>query len=211
MPRHPDRLRCRLAWAGAMALTASMVAGASAGAARADDEADARASVEATIDEVMRILHDDVMTLENKKDHVEAIAIENFDFDVISRLVLARNWRKFNDTQRADFAEAFKHHLSATYRDTLDNFSDETITVESSRSERNGDVTVKTVVHVQGDKVLVDYRMRKREDRWLGIDVIIEGVSLVQNFRAQAQEIVTSEGPDALIQRLRDKNTAEAG
>ena len=51
----------------------------------------------------------------------------------------------------------------------------------------------------------VDYRLRKGDAGWRGIDVIIEGVSLVQNFRSQAQEIVSAEGPDGLIQKLRDK------
>ena len=190
--------------AAALALAASEVAGA-------DDQVEARASVQETIDRVMDVLHNDALSLEEKKQGVENIAIESFDFDVVSRLVLARNWRKFDETQRVDFKDAFQYHLSSTYRDTLDNFSDETITVERSRAEKNGDVTVTTVIHHKGDRILVDYRMRNREGRWRGIDVIIEGVSLVQNFRAQAQEIVTSEGPDALIQRLRDKHTAEAG
>jgi ABC-type transporter MlaC component len=47
--------------------------------------------------------------------------------------------------------------------------------------------------------------MRSGEGGWRGIDVIIEGVSLVQNFRAQAQEIVSAEGPDGLIKKLRAK------
>lgn len=181
------------------------------GVASADDQAGARASVQNTIDQVMEVLHNNSLDLEEKKRRVEDIAIQSFDFDVVSRLVLARNWRKFDETQRLDFRDAFQYHLSATYRDTLDNFSDETISVEQSRAEKNGDVTVMTVIHHKGDRIVVDYRMRNRNGRWRGIDVIIEGVSLVQNFRAQAQEIVSSEGPDALIQRLRDKRTAEAG
>ena len=67
-------------------------------------------------------------------------------------------------------------------------------------------MTVRSAIHLDdGDDVRVDYRCRKSGDRWLGIDVIVEGVSLVQNFRAQAQEIVSNEGPDALIERLRTK------
>ena len=93
-----------------------------------------------------------------------------------------------------------------TYRDTIDNFTDETITVEDTRLERRGDVTVMTLVHRSADTVDVNYRLRKTDVGWRGIDVIIENVSLVQNFRAQAQEIVSNHGPDGLIQRLRDKH-----
>ena len=95
--------------------------------------------------------------------------------------------------------------LSATYRDTLNDFRDETIAIASSRMEKNGDVTVMTLVKGSASDTKVDYRLRKSDAGWRGIDVIIEGVSLVQNFRSQAQEIVSTEGPDGLIKKLRAK------
>ncbi len=169
-------------------------------------EGEARDYVQGTVDEVMGVLRDPGMPVEEKKRSIEQLAYERFDFAIISRLVLARNWKKFSETQRADFTEAFKQHLSVTYRDTIDNFTDETITIEGTRLERRGDVTVKSLVHRSADTVDVNYRMRKTDAGWRGIDVIIENVSLVQNFRAQAQEIVSNHGPDGLIQRLRDKH-----
>ncbi len=201
------RTRCaRVAGAGAIAVALGLALFAHDARASTPDEDAARAAVQDTIDRVLAILGDDALSLDQKKDQVEAIAIDSFDFDVISRLVLARNYKKFDDRQRSDFTEAFKRHLSATYRDTLDTFSDEAISIESTRPESNGDVTVRSAIHLDdGDNVRVDYRCRKRGERWLGIDVIVEGVSLVQNFRAQAQEIVSNDGPDALIERLNTK------
>jgi phospholipid transport system substrate-binding protein len=174
-------------------------------AAIAPAEEEARHFVQQTIDDVLGILHDDGLSLEQKKDRVEQIAYERFDFELISRLVLARNWNSMSEQQRADFVDAFKKHLSATYRDTLDTFRDEKIAVDGSRLESRGDVTVMTVVRQDTGDTKVDYRLRKTDAGWRGIDVIIEGVSLVQNFRTQAQEIIGAEGADALIQKLRDK------
>jgi phospholipid transport system substrate-binding protein len=182
--------------------TGLCIAGAAFAAASEDD---ARQFVQGTIDQVMDILHNGSMPLEQKKARVEDLAYERFDFELISRLVLARNWQRFSPKQKADFIEAFKKHLSATYRDTLDSFKDETIAIASARSEKNGDVTVMTRVKGATGDTSVDYRLRKGDAGWRGIDVIIEGVSLVQNFRSQAQEIVSAEGPDGLIQKLRDK------
>jgi len=168
-------------------------------------EEEARRFVQQTIDDVMGILHDDALTLEEKKDRVESIAYERFDFELISRLVLARNWNTMTPQQQRDFVDAFKKHLSATYRDTLDEYRDEKITIEGSRLEARGDVTVLTLIRQSSGDTKVDYRLRRTDAGWRGIDVIIEGVSLVQNFRTQAQEIISSEGADALIQKLRDK------
>jgi phospholipid transport system substrate-binding protein len=52
--------------------------------------------------------------------------------------------------------------------------------------------------------------MRARDDSWYVIDVIIEGVSLISNFRSQVQEIVSANGPSRLIEILREKNEKEA-
>lgn len=180
-------------------------------AAPSADEVAARAFVQQTIDSVLAILKDPAIPLEDKKVKVEAIAYKSFDFTLMSRLVLARNWDKFSPKQQTDFVDAFKKHLSATYRDTLNTFRDETISIVSSRAESNGDVTVMTVVKGSADTTKVDYRMRKSDGGWRGIDVIIEGVSLVQNFRSQAQEIVSAEGPDGLIQKLRSKQMKKPG
>jgi len=193
--------------AGALLLASALafVAAERAVAAPSADDGAARAFVQQTIDSVLVILRNKSVPLETKKTEVETIAYESFDFTLMSRLVLARNWDKFSPKQQTDFVDAFKKHLSATYRDTLNTFRDETISIVGSRVESNGDVTVMTVVKGSADDTKVDYRMRKSPAGWRGIDVIIEGVSLVQNFRSQAQEIVSAEGPDGLIQKLRSK------
>jgi len=190
-------------WALVLVAAAGISAAGAAFAAASED--DARSFVQGTMDQVMYILHDGSMPLDQKKEQVEELAYERFDFELISRLVLARNWQRFSPQQKTDFIDAFKKHLSATYRDTLDSFKDETIAIASSRAEKNGDVTVMTRVKGATGDTTVDYRLRKSDVGWRGIDVIIEGVSLVQNFRSQAQEIVSAEGPEGLIQKLRDK------
>ncbi|MEB2346695.1 MAG: ABC transporter substrate-binding protein [Deltaproteobacteria bacterium] len=189
------------------AVAAAVLLGASvlARAAVAPAEEEARRFVQQTIDDVLGVLHDSSLTLDQKKDRVEAIAYERFDFELICRFVLARNWNTMSEQQQHDFVDAFKKHLSATYRDTLDSFSDEKILVDGSQPEARGDVTVKTIVRQGSGDTRVDYRLRKTDAGWRGIDVIIEGVSLVQNFRTQCQEIISAEGADALIQKLRDK------
>jgi phospholipid transport system substrate-binding protein len=190
--------------AAALALGVAGVA-ALAPAAITPPEVEARAFVQDTIDTVLGILHDGGLSLDQKKNQVEELAYERFDFPLICRLVLAQNWNRMTEQQRNDFIDAFKKHLSVTYRDTLDTFKDEKISVAGSRLEPKGDVTVMTMVKASTGDTKVDYRLRKVDVGWRGIDVIIEGVSLVQNFRSQAQEIISSEGADALIQKLRDK------
>jgi phospholipid transport system substrate-binding protein len=77
--------------------------------------------------------------------------------------------------------------------------------------EPRGDVTVKTkVTGGEFDGAFIDYRMRYRDEDWRIIDVVIEGISLVANFRDQFREVLSREGPEHLLQKLREKSEAGA-
>ncbi len=125
--------------------------------------------------------------------------------------MLARNWRKLSPEQREAFVAEFKRHLSLTYGRSLRDYRDQKVEIGEAREERNGDVTVRTeIIGASAQPVQVAYRLRERDDRWFVIDVVIEGVSLIQNFRTQTQEIISRDGADHLIEVLREKNAARA-
>ena len=180
-----------------------------AGAARAQDDAAAAATaaVSDVMNQVIALGRDKSISPAEKRSRIEAIAMDGFDWPTMSRLVLARNWKKLSDTQKPEFIEQFKKHLSLTYGKRLEQIGDEKVDIGASRVSKNGDVTVKTkIVGGAADGVLIDYRLRENEGEWRVIDVIIEGVSLVANFRSQSREIVSRSGIDQLIAQLREKN-----
>jgi phospholipid transport system substrate-binding protein len=174
------------------------------GAAAAETPAEV---VQQTSDAVIAVLADKRLTGDEKRHKVEDIVYKHFDFDTLSRLVLARNWRQLNTTQRAEFTEEFKKHLSITYGKNVETYNNERAVVVGERAESDNDWTVKTkIVRPNAEDILVDYRLRKEDDTWRVIDVIIEGVSLVANYRSQFQEIISNDGAAKLIQLLHDKN-----
>ncbi len=170
-------------------------------------EAEARAVVQATLDSVVAIINDPMLSEEVQREKIEEIAYGRFDFDTIGKLILARNWKKLSGDQRTDFITEFRRHLSLTYGNTLRDYKDEAVTLTRTRSSRKGDVTVLTeIASSAAEPYLIDYRLRNRGEGWRVIDVIVEGVSLISNFRAQTQEIISDVGPAGLIERLREKN-----
>jgi phospholipid transport system substrate-binding protein len=163
--------------------------------------------VEQTTGRVIAILADKATSVDEKRHRVQDVVYERVDFETLSRLVLARNWSRFNEPQRAEFMTQFKEHLSMTYGRNVENYKNEKVTITGSREENQGDWTVKTKIVRNGpDDIMVDYRLRQRDGTWRIIDVIIEGVSLVSNFRSQFQDVVASSGPERLIALLREKN-----
>ena len=188
---------------------------AAAPSARADEHvASASAFMKNTVDDVLAILDDKSLSGPPRLKKLEDIALERFDFPRMAMLVLGKNRKDLSPEQLEQFKHEFKQSLSNTYGKRLDRYTaNEKIEMGEARLEPNKDVTVKTRVvgGAAGDGVQIDYRLREVEGGgWLIIDVIPAGVSLIQNFRSQVQEIVTQKGVGQLIQTLREKNESTA-
>lgn len=165
--------------------------------------------VEMTSKEVLCVLRSDAHDTDAKLVQLEVLLDYHANFETISKLVLARGWLRFDDAQKEEFAELFRGYLTATYGKNIESYSDQDAVVTGGREEARGDYTVKTkVVGSSGQDILVDYRLRKNEDRWQIIDVKAEGVSMVSNLRSQFQEVMSAKGPGGLLETLRKKQEA---
>jgi phospholipid transport system substrate-binding protein len=191
-----------------IALAACLVALSSARVPGVEAANDPRQVVESLTDPVLDILADEKLSTDEKKQRIEDLVEEYVDFEILSRLVLARNWSKFSPEQQKEFMTEFKKHLSLTYGKNIENYRNERVEVIGDREEARGDHTVKTKVLRGGEDFAVDYRLRERDGRWKIIDIIVENVSLVANYRAQFQGIVSDGGPEALLKALHEKNAS---
>ena len=175
--------------------------------AHADDQTPSQV-VDRLANQVLPILQDKSLSSDQKRQRIEDIAYGAMDFETLSKLVLARNWSRFSPAQQTEFIGLFKQHLAVTYGRNVDNYRNERVQILGERKEGFGDVTVLTKILRGGADadVLVDYRLRQRDGQWKIIDVIVEGISMVSNFRSQFQDIVSNGGPDRLLTLLKEKN-----
>ena len=166
-----------------------------------------RQVIDRTVVEVLAVLADRSRPSDERRAQLEVIARQRFDFSTMSRLVLARNWKRFSKPQQQEFVEVFTSYLANDYGSRLDRYEQEQVDVLGERQEPRGDVTVKTaIVGGENNGALVDYRMREDKGRWKIIDVVIEGISLVANFRDQFRDVIARSGPEGLLEKLREKN-----
>jgi len=198
----PNRRPWPLLVALSLLCVAPWIAGRQAAAAESPQDV-----VGATAQQVIDILGDKQLSSDEKRGKIEAVVYERVDFPTLCRLVLAKNWGRLTPAQQQEFMAEFKKHLSVTYGRNVDNYKNEKVAVIGSREEAKGDYTVLTKVVRGGTAdIVVDYRLRQKDGTWLIIDIIIEGVSLVSNFRSQFQQIIANGGPEKLIELLREKN-----
>jgi phospholipid transport system substrate-binding protein len=165
------------------------------------------------VEEVLAILKDSRYQSDEHKaeqlDRLHRVIRELFDFTEIAKRTLARNWRSFTPQQRKAFSEVFAELLENTYTGKIrGEFQDEKIVFleQEMLSERKS--LVRSHIVRETTEVPVDYRMILKKDGWRVYDVIVEGISLVQNYRTQFDDILVKESPAQLIERL-EKKVAE--
>ncbi len=144
---------------------------------------------------------------------VEKIVLPHIDFQTMSKLVLAVNWRKASAAQQAAFTDEFRALLVRTYSKSLGEYDGQKITYFPMRPESDPkEALVRTEIQAKsGMPIPVAYRLRKNEQgSWKIIDVVIDEVSLVTNYRNTFAQDVQRVGMDGLIKQLRNNN-AEAG
>ena len=160
-----------------------------------------------TIDQVLAVLNDSSLDEDQRRASIEEIAYARFDMYKMSKLVLGHPWKRFSPQQKEEYVAEFKKYLANNYSGRINRYDQETVEILQVREEPRGDVTVRTrIVGGEFEDTLVDYRMRQKDEEWLVIDVVIEGISMVSNFRDQFKEVLSRGGPEHLLEKLREKN-----
>ena len=178
------------------------------GSLAAVEPGSATEAVKETIDQVLLVLGDDQLKKpERADDRVEAIekAIgQRFDYGEMGKRTLGLEWKKLNASQQGEFVGLFQKFLSGTYAGNVDGYSGEQ--VEYLKERRKGDFAeVQTKVISKKLEVPLDYRLLKNSNTWRVYDVVIDGVSLVKNFRGQFGRIIKAKGFSGLLDKLRSK------
>ena len=190
-------------------LIAALAALLLASGALADPSADAQAAMKGTIDEVLAVLRVPGSDELARRKQIETIAKQRFDFTTMSKLVLKRDWKRFTPPEQKEFVGEFTDYLSASYGTRIARYANEQVVTVGSRLETNNDVSVQTQIKGGNfDGATIDYRMRLLGEKWRVIDVVIEGISLVSNFRSQFADVIAKGGPQELLKRIRAKNRA---
>ena len=162
--------------------------------------------LKASIDRVLAVLEDPKLkpapTAPERSAAVRKIADDIFDFDEIAQRSLARHWRMLTDEQRQEFVHLFSDLLERSYMSKIELYSGEPIQYTGERVDGDLATVTTRIITKNGTEVPIDYRMLKHGAGWLVFDVIIEGVSLVANYRAQFNTIIQTASYGELIKKI---------
>lgn len=166
-------------------------------------------AIKGTINEVIRILSDPGMKkperAQERRKLLEKVVGDRFNYEEMGKRTLAAQWQKLNEKDRTEFVDLFKRLLTNSYSDKVEGYSGEQVHYLNERLE--GDYAEVRTKAVSGkSEIPLDYRMLNKNGDWRVYDVVVDGVSLVSNYRGQFAKIIRTSGYDDLVKQLRDKS-----
>ncbi len=156
------------------------------------------------IERVLSIVQDKTLTQEQRYEQIRAIVDKHFDFRSMSQSVLATNWKKASPEERRRFVDFFSEYLENTYFGAIDAYTGEQI--EYGEGKVRGDrALVDTFIVTKTARIPVTYKLKLNDGDWYAYDVIIEGVSLVNNYRRTFSAIIREDGVDGLLNDIQQR------
>ena len=187
---------------GCMLIAVSLFLGAGQGFAESQITADVRG----TIDQVLEIVADQDLKKDPvlRREKLRQVIGLRFNYKQMVMRSLAKNYKDRSDAEREEFTLLFKKLLENSYASKIENYKDETINYVDEKVK--GKYALVRTQIVRKDGVIdVDYKMLKDNGQWLVYDFVIEGVSLIRNYKSQFSKIISTESYAALVSKLSKK------
>ena len=165
--------------------------------------------IRATTDKILAILTDPALVapekLDEKKRMISKVLDERFDWTAISRRALGRHWQKMTNEEKTTFVPLFGRMLEQTYLSRVGEYSGERVSYEGEEVDGTYSIVDVKILSDKHGEISVKYRLWNKDDDWFIYDISVEGVSLVNNYRSQFNNILMKSSPSDLIKKMEEK------
>ena len=166
-------------------------------------------TIEGHVNSVLKILRDPALKGEaakkTKKEKIRTISEKMFDFTELSKRTLGPNWKNLNTEQQKEFITLYRDILEDAYMDRIMAYKDEKVIFQKETMLTDETAEVQSSIITKTVETPINYRLILKGGEWKVYDVVIEGVSLIKNYRTQFREIMANKSPEELLKVLRKK------
>lgn len=170
-------------------------------------------AVQKCVNNVIEMLRDPKLKGESakeiKKEKLRVLYKEMFDEIEFSKRTLTRNWNTFNPAQRTEFVNLFEQILEKAYADKVLSYTNEKVEFYKEDLISDSQAEVRSKIITSSKEIPVFYRVILKDGKWRVYDVVVENISLVQNYRTQFNDILAKDNPEKLLETLRKKVKAQ--
>lgn len=168
-------------------------------------------TIKKTVDEVIHIVGDKELKKKNNEQRRRAAIKKSiatiFDSQEMAKRALGKHWKQRTPVEQKQFSELFATLLENSYAGKIESYNNEKVVYTKETLDGDYAEIKSKVITPKQDEYTLDYRLMKKENgAWMVYDVVIEGVSLVSNYRTQFNKIITTNGYPELVKKLQAKS-----
>lgn len=168
-----------------------------------------------TIDQVMLILQDPQLKGESQKnkrrEKLREVIHARFDFAEMAKHALGSHWRQRSPAEQEEFVKLFRDLLEQAYFDEIESYNGEKVQYVRERVDGNFAEVDTKIIDNRGREFSVNYRLHNVNGQWKVYDVVIENVSLVNNYRSQFNRVLSKSSFEELLATMKEKNLSARG
>lgn len=166
--------------------------------------------VKGVVDEVIRIVSDKEMKKpqneQKRRDALKKAISVIFDYGEMAKRSMGKHWKERSPAEKKEMMQLYETLLENSYSNKIESYNQEKIVYLKESVEGEYAEVKSKVITAKRDEYSLDYRLMNEGGRWMIYDVVIEGVSLVSNYRTQFNNIIQRDGYGALVKKLRQKS-----
>ncbi len=171
-------------------------------------------TVKTTVDKVIQVLNDASLKAPAKEKErrakIRAAVTSVFDFTEMAKRSLGQFWKERSEGERKEFVDLFSDLLERSYINRIEGYSGEKIVYDKESVEDDYAVVKTRFITKRREEIPVDYKLLKEGSRWVVYDLVIENVSLVNNYRTQFNKIIRTSSYQELVRKMKNKSESEA-
>jgi phospholipid transport system substrate-binding protein len=164
-----------------------------------------------TVDKVFAILGDPGLKpaakQQERRDKLRQVIYPRFDFTEMAKRSLGPHWGRISSQQQQEFVRVFTGLLENSYAEQIEASQGEKVRYTREQVDGDNAEVFTKVFSPKGEEVAIDYRLHRVGSDWKAYDVVVENISLVNNYRSQFNRVLANASFDELMRRLQEKNS----
>jgi len=165
--------------------------------------------IKSTVDQVIQILTNPQLQGEGKKQErrkrLREVIFVRFDFQEMAQRSLGAHWQRRTPKEQAEFIKVFSDLLEKTYVDKIESYNNEKFIYANERIDGPYAEVSSKMRTSKGEEFTINYKLHRVGEDWRVYDLVIENISLINNYRSQFNRILTGSGFNELVSRIKAK------
>lgn len=167
--------------------------------------------IRGTVDKVLAILQDPSLSSDAqssaRRDQLRQAIFPTFDFAEMAKRSLGSHWRRRSGAEQKEFVDLFTDLLQKSYVGSLESYQGDKVVYGREILDKNYAEVNTSIVTAQGQEYSINYRLHLGSGEWKVYDVVIENISLVNNYRSQFNRVISKSSFEDLVRRLKEKQS----